>query len=76
MQSIGLKAKPKIIDLTRKVGTVETLTEARIHCSNEEKVKKIPLIFQILVSFFFPIVTDVHPEIVEKKRLFYHYFDN
>lgn len=38
MKSIGLKDKPKVIDLTRKVGTVETLTEARINCSTEEKV--------------------------------------
>ena len=38
MKRIRLKEKPKVIDLTRKVGTVETLTEARINCTVEEKV--------------------------------------
>ena len=38
MKNIGLKEKAKVIDLTRKIGTVETLTEARINCSKEEKV--------------------------------------
>ncbi|XP_052774075.1 ATP-dependent RNA helicase DDX24-like [Mya arenaria] len=37
MRKMGLKPKPKIVDLTRKMGTVETLTEARIHCPKEEK---------------------------------------
>ena len=39
MKNIGLKEKAKVIDLTRKVGTVETLTEARINCTKEEKVR-------------------------------------
>ena len=39
MKNIGLKEKAKVIDLTRKVGTVETLTEARINCAKEEKVR-------------------------------------
>ena len=39
MQSIGLKDKPKIVNLTRRVGTVETLTEARINCAKDEKVR-------------------------------------
>lgn len=34
---IGVKAKPKIVDLTRKVGTAETLTESCIHCTIVEK---------------------------------------
>ncbi|XP_023213362.1 ATP-dependent RNA helicase DDX24-like [Centruroides sculpturatus] len=34
---IGIKDKHKIIDLSRKLGTVETLTESRIHCKLEEK---------------------------------------
>ena len=38
MKNIGLKDKAKVIDLTRKAGTVETLTEARINCTMEEKV--------------------------------------
>jgi hypothetical protein len=33
-----MSAKPKIIDLTKQFGTVETLTEARVNCSLEEKV--------------------------------------
>lgn len=33
-----MREKPKVIDLTRKIGTVETLTEARINCTLEEKV--------------------------------------
>ena len=34
---IGVKEKRKIVDLTRKVGTAETLVESRLHCSLEEK---------------------------------------
>ncbi|VDI78144.1 ATP-dependent RNA helicase DDX24/MAK5 [Mytilus galloprovincialis] len=37
MERIGLRHKPKVIDLSRKTGTVETLTEARINCTKEEK---------------------------------------
>lgn len=37
MQTVGIKGKPKVIDLTRKEATVETLTETRIHCDTEEK---------------------------------------
>ncbi|KAG8561800.1 hypothetical protein GDO81_015482 [Engystomops pustulosus] len=37
MEKIGLKGKPKVIDLTRKQATVETLTETRIHCTAEDK---------------------------------------
>ncbi|XP_069570962.1 ATP-dependent RNA helicase DDX24 [Brachyistius frenatus] len=37
MDKVGIKAKPKIIDLTRKEATVETLTETQIHCQKEEK---------------------------------------
>lgn len=37
MDKVGIKSKPKIIDLTRKEATVETLTETRIHCQKEEK---------------------------------------
>ncbi|NWR89202.1 DDX24 helicase, partial [Furnarius figulus] len=37
MEKIGIKGKPKIIDLTRKEATVETLTETRIHCNTNEK---------------------------------------
>lgn len=37
MDMIGVKARPKIVDLTRKIGTAETLTESKIHCTNTEK---------------------------------------
>ena len=37
MQKVGIKDRPKVIDLTRKEATVETLTETRIHCDKEEK---------------------------------------
>lgn len=37
MAKVGITSKPKIIDLTRKEATVETLTETRIHCQKEEK---------------------------------------
>ncbi|XP_062374238.1 ATP-dependent RNA helicase DDX24 [Sardina pilchardus] len=37
MQKVGIKDKPKVIDLTRKEATVETLTETRLHCEKEEK---------------------------------------
>ncbi|XP_044023530.1 ATP-dependent RNA helicase DDX24 [Siniperca chuatsi] len=37
MEKVGIKSKPKIVDLTRKEATAETLTETRIHCQKEEK---------------------------------------
>ncbi|XP_057715598.1 ATP-dependent RNA helicase DDX24 [Corythoichthys intestinalis] len=37
MEKVGMKSKPKVIDLTRKQATVETLTETQIHCQKEEK---------------------------------------
>ncbi|XP_040056360.2 ATP-dependent RNA helicase DDX24 [Gasterosteus aculeatus] len=37
MSKVGIKSKPKIIDLTRKEATVESLTETQIHCQKEEK---------------------------------------
>ncbi|XP_028928137.1 ATP-dependent RNA helicase DDX24 [Ornithorhynchus anatinus] len=37
VQKIGMRGKPKVIDLTRKEATVEALTETRIHCEAEEK---------------------------------------
>jgi len=38
ISAVGMNAKPKIIDLTKQFGTVETLTEARVNCSLEDKV--------------------------------------
>ena len=35
---LGIQDKPKVIDLTRKEATVDTLTEARIDCQRSEKV--------------------------------------
>ncbi|NWX35776.1 DDX24 helicase, partial [Notiomystis cincta] len=37
MEKVGIKGKPKVIDLTRKEATVESLTETRIHCNTNEK---------------------------------------
>lgn len=37
MEKVGIKGKPKVIDLTRREATVETLTETRINCTKEEK---------------------------------------
>ncbi|XP_060919469.1 ATP-dependent RNA helicase DDX24 isoform X1 [Labrus mixtus] len=37
MEKVGIKSKPKIVDLTRKEATVETLIETTIHCQKEEK---------------------------------------
>ncbi|XP_039507015.1 ATP-dependent RNA helicase DDX24 isoform X1 [Pimephales promelas] len=37
MEKVGMRAKPKVIDLTRKEATVETLTESRISCTKEDK---------------------------------------
>uniref|UniRef100_A0A667WR83 ATP-dependent RNA helicase n=1 Tax=Myripristis murdjan TaxID=586833 RepID=A0A667WR83_9TELE len=37
MEKVGMKSKPKVIDLTRKEATVETLTETKIHCEKDEK---------------------------------------
>ena len=38
ISAVGMSAKPKIIDLTKKFGTAEKLTEARVNCALEEKV--------------------------------------
>ncbi len=40
MGRIGIAEKPKVVDLTKKAVTAETLTEARITCSLEDKVDK------------------------------------
>ncbi|XP_065727614.1 ATP-dependent RNA helicase DDX24 isoform X2 [Phocoena phocoena] len=37
VQKIGMRGKPKVIDLTRKEATAETLTETKIHCETDEK---------------------------------------
>ncbi|CAF1400492.1 unnamed protein product, partial [Adineta ricciae] len=37
ISAVGMSAKPKIIDLTKKFGTAEKLTEARVSCALEEK---------------------------------------
>ncbi|XP_006879266.1 PREDICTED: ATP-dependent RNA helicase DDX24 [Elephantulus edwardii] len=37
MQKIGMRSKPKVIDLTRNEATVETLTETKIHCETDDK---------------------------------------
>ena len=37
MNMVGVKSRPKIVDLTRKIGTAETLTESRINCSIKDK---------------------------------------
>ncbi|XP_032201019.1 ATP-dependent RNA helicase DDX24 isoform X1 [Mustela erminea] len=37
VQKIGMRGKPKVIDLTRNEATVETLTETKIHCETDEK---------------------------------------
>ena len=49
MSKIGISDKPKIVDLTKKEVTAETLTEARITCTMEEKVRMACRI----LSFFF-----------------------
>ncbi len=41
MVEVGIKERPKVIDLSRKDGMAETLTEARINCKLEEKVRGI-----------------------------------
>lgn len=37
MQKIGMSTKPKIVDITRKLGTAETLSESRIVCPSAEE---------------------------------------
>lgn len=37
MEKVGIKSKPKVIDLSRKEATAETLTETQIQCQKEEK---------------------------------------
>lgn len=34
---IGVKSNRKVVDVTRKVGTAETLTESRINCTKDQK---------------------------------------
>ena len=38
LKKVGLHAKSKVIDLTRKCLTVESLTESKIMCSVQDKV--------------------------------------
>ena len=37
VEKVGISSKPKVIDLTRKEATVETLIETKIHCDKDEK---------------------------------------
>ncbi|KAM9355349.1 ATP-dependent RNA helicase DDX24 [Pholidichthys leucotaenia] len=37
MEKVGIKSKPKVIDLTRKEATVETLIETQIQCPKDDK---------------------------------------
>jgi len=37
MTQIGVKERPKVIDLTQKCGTAGALTEARINCSKADE---------------------------------------
>ncbi|KAM9787090.1 ATP-dependent RNA helicase DDX24 [Syngnathus typhle] len=37
MAKVGINSKPKVVDLTRKQATAETLTETQIHCQKEDK---------------------------------------
>ncbi|XP_075386848.1 ATP-dependent RNA helicase DDX24 [Tenrec ecaudatus] len=37
MQKMGMRGKPKVLDLTRREATVETLTETKIHCEADDK---------------------------------------
>ncbi|XP_008054788.1 ATP-dependent RNA helicase DDX24 [Carlito syrichta] len=37
VQRIGMRGKPKVVDLTRHEATVESLTETKIHCETDEK---------------------------------------
>lgn len=38
VEQMGIKGKPKVVDLTRKEAVVHTLTEAKINCQADEKV--------------------------------------
>ena len=49
MSMIGVKEKHKLVDLTQKVGTAQTLTESRIHCDITEK------------DFYLYYFTQMHP---------------
>jgi len=37
MEAVGVKQRRKVVDITRKVGTAETLSESVIHCALTEK---------------------------------------
>lgn len=38
MEMVGMKDKPKVVDITKKFGTADTLTEAKLFCNVEDKV--------------------------------------
>ncbi|CAM9784312.1 unnamed protein product [Lampetra planeri] len=37
IQRIGIRGKPKVVDLTRREATAETLMESRVHCDTDDK---------------------------------------
>ena len=37
MRMVGVKERRKVVDITRKVGTAETLSESLLHCATDEK---------------------------------------
>ena len=37
VEMIGMKERRKVVDITRKVGTAETLSECVLHCPTTEK---------------------------------------
>ena len=39
MERVGLRCNPCVVDLTQQHGTAKTLTETRITCTKEEKVR-------------------------------------
>ena len=37
MEFVGVGERKKVVDITRKAGTAQTLSESVIHCATEEK---------------------------------------
>lgn len=66
IELVGMSKNPKVIDITKKVGTVDTLTEAKISCNLDEKVAD----FFFYIASYFITWTSFS---VKKLQLVFHF---
>ena len=52
ISQVGLKENAAVVDVARETGTTETLSEMKIMCSNDEKVRPSPTIILHRLSLF------------------------